>query len=51
VGDYAGKDVSARKILKALKWKPEVGFEEGGRRTVEWFSKIYQNETGGGLRN
>jgi len=44
-GDYAGKEVSARKILKELEWKPEVGFEEGVRRTVEWFSKIYQNET------
>jgi UDP-glucose 4-epimerase len=43
-GDYAGKEVSARKILKELEWKPEVGFEEGVRRTVEWFSKIYQNE-------
>jgi len=40
-----GKEVSARKILKELEWKPEVGFEEGMRRTVEWFSKIYQNET------
>ena len=44
-GDYAGKEVSARKILKELEWKPEVCFEEGMRRTVEWFSKIYQNET------
>jgi UDP-glucose 4-epimerase len=42
-GDYAGKEVSASKVLHELEWEPKVEFEEGMRRTVEWFKKKYQH--------
>ena len=41
-GDYAGKAVSAAKILRELEWQPQVDFEEGMRRTIEWFKTKYQ---------
>jgi UDP-glucose 4-epimerase len=41
-GDYGGKKVSASKILKELEWEPKVGFEEGMRRTIEWFKPLYR---------
>jgi len=43
-GDYGGKEVSAKKVLHDLEWKPKVDFEEGMRRTVEWFMPRYRNE-------
>ncbi len=36
-GDFGGKEVAAEKARKELGWKPKVEFEEGLRRTVEWF--------------
>lgn len=36
-GDFGGKDVSGAKALRDLGWEPKVGFEEGLRRTIEWF--------------
>ncbi len=41
-GDFGGKEVSAAKAEAELGWKPTVGFEEGLRRTVEWFRKHWQ---------
>ncbi len=41
-GDYAGKEVSAKKILRELGWKPQVDFETGMNLTVEWFREKYQ---------
>ncbi|MEP6636630.1 MAG: NAD-dependent epimerase/dehydratase family protein [Acidobacteriota bacterium] len=43
-GDYAGKEVSARKVLQDLEWQPTVNFEEGMRRTIEWFMEKYENQ-------
>jgi UDP-glucose 4-epimerase len=40
-GDYGGKEVSAKKILQELEWEPKIDFEEGMRRTVEWFKPKY----------
>ena len=37
VGDYAGKDVSAAKASKLLGWTASTPFEEGMRRTVDWY--------------
>jgi UDP-glucose 4-epimerase len=42
-GDYAGKEVSARRILADLNWEPRVDFEAGMARTIEWFKQKYQN--------
>jgi UDP-glucose 4-epimerase len=42
-GDYAGKEVSAKKILDELNWEPRIGFEEGMKRTIEWFTEKYSN--------
>lgn len=42
-GDYAGKQVSAKKILDELGWEPRVDFEAGMKQTVEWFRLKYQN--------
>jgi UDP-glucose 4-epimerase len=36
-GDFGGKEVSAAKALTDLGWKATVQFEDGLRRTVEWF--------------
>jgi UDP-glucose 4-epimerase len=36
-GDFGGKDVSGAKALRDLGWEPRVEFEEGLRRTIEWF--------------
>jgi UDP-glucose 4-epimerase len=36
-GDFGGKDVSGAKALRELGWEPRVEFEEGLRRTIEWF--------------
>ena len=36
-GDFGGKEVTAQKALQDLGWKPKVDFEDGLRRTVEWF--------------
>jgi UDP-glucose 4-epimerase len=36
-GDFGGKEVSAEKALRELDWAPTVEFEEGLRRTVDWF--------------
>jgi UDP-glucose 4-epimerase len=43
-GDYAGKEVSAMKILNELEWEPRVEFEDGMKRTIEWFQQKYQSE-------
>jgi UDP-glucose 4-epimerase len=44
-GDYGGKEVSAKKVLHELEWEPKVDFEEGMKRTVEWFMQRYRNES------
>ena len=36
-GDFGGKEVSAEKVRRELGWQPSVEFEDGLRRTVEWF--------------
>jgi UDP-glucose 4-epimerase len=36
-GDFSGKEISAEKAGRELKWRPTVEFEEGLKRTVEWF--------------
>jgi UDP-glucose 4-epimerase len=41
-GDYGGKEVSAKKAHQELEWEPRVDFEEGMRRTIEWFRQRYR---------
>ncbi len=36
-GDFGGKDVSGAKAQSELGWQPQVEFEEGLARTIEWF--------------
>jgi UDP-glucose 4-epimerase len=36
-GDFGGREVSASKAKQELGWEPTVEFEDGLRRTVEWF--------------
>jgi len=38
-GDFGGKEVAAEKAHQELGWRPTVEFEDGLRRTVEWFRK------------
>lgn len=36
-GDFGGKEISAEKARQELGWQPSLEFEDGLRRTVEWF--------------
>lgn len=36
-GDFGGKEVTAGKAHRELEWYPIVSFEEGLKRTVDWF--------------
>jgi UDP-glucose 4-epimerase len=36
-GDFGGKEVTAKKAQQELGWSPIVEFEEGLRKTVDWF--------------
>jgi len=38
-GDFGGREVSAEKASRELGWQPSVEFEDGLRRTVEWFRR------------
>jgi UDP-glucose 4-epimerase len=37
LGDYGGKEVSAEKARRELGWEPKTSFEEGMRKTIEWY--------------
>lgn len=36
-GDFGGKEISTEKARRDLGWQPSVEFEDGLKRTVEWF--------------
>ena len=36
-GDYQGKIVSGSKVKRELGWEPEVDFEEGVKRYIQWY--------------
>lgn len=36
-GDFGGREVNATKARRELGWHPTVSFEDGMKRTVEWF--------------
>jgi len=42
-GDFDGKEVTATKARQELAWYPTVSFEEGLRRTVDWFRQVWLN--------
>lgn len=42
-GDFGGKEVTASKARQELDWYPTVSFEEGLRRTVDWFRQRWAN--------
>ena len=42
-GDYAGKEVSSRKVRDELGWEPVIDFEDGMSRTIHWFKNKYGN--------
>ena len=39
-GDFSGKVVSSERALKELGWAPEVPFEEGLRRYIDWYREV-----------
>lgn len=43
-GDYRGKVVSNDKARRDLDWEPEVEFEEGMRRYLEWYKAAQKSE-------
>ena len=44
-GDYEGKIISAEKTESELGWKPEVDFEEGVRRYIEWYKERLRGDS------
>lgn len=38
-GDYAGKEVSGKKIKRELGWEPTTDFQEGMKKTIEWYKE------------
>lgn len=36
-GDYQGKEASNDKVKRLLGWEPKIDFEEGMRKTIEWY--------------
>lgn len=36
-GDYEGKEASNDKIKRLLDWEPKIDFEEGMRKTIDWY--------------
>ncbi len=36
-GDFSGKEVSSDLALQELDWKPQISFEEGVRRYIDWY--------------
>jgi len=38
-GDYEGKEASNDKIKRLLSWEPKIDFEEGMKKTIEWFKQ------------
>jgi len=37
--DFAGKEVSAEKARRDLGWEPKIDFQDGMRRTLDWFMR------------
>jgi dTDP-glucose 4,6-dehydratase len=35
-------DIDSSKIQEELGWKPEVDFEEGITKTIEWYTKRFR---------
>jgi UDP-glucose 4-epimerase len=50
-GDFGGKEVTATKARQELDWYPTVSFEEGLRRTVDWFRQKWACEFTQSLAN
>jgi len=40
-GDYGGKEVSNRKGKRLLGWEPTTDFEEGLKKTIQWYVKTH----------
>ena len=43
-GDYEGKEASNDKIKRLLGWEPTLDFEEGMRKTIEWFKQTVKSD-------
>ena len=38
-GDYEGKEASNQKIKSLLGWEPKIDFQDGMKKTIEWFKQ------------
>ena len=38
-GDYEGKEASNEKIKNLLDWEPKIDFQDGMKKTIEWFKQ------------
>ncbi len=43
-GDFSGNEISTKRALDELGWKPTTSFEEGVRKYIEWYKELQKNE-------
>lgn len=46
-GDFSGREVLSRRAKEELGWEPQVGFQEGLRRYVDWYRQRQEVEEKG----